>query len=324
MIVFTNSRMIRSTAINKAIMDAMSPFIPKDRYPFAIVFITMDQQLLDVNVHPSKWEVRISKEKELQTWLTQVIHQTLLHDQKPKPVPLITQVKEYHEPLSMMENLDQAIISSNQTHHSHQFSSFHVDEKPISSYTSQQSHAHVIAQLHKKYILVSNAEGLLILDQHAAMERVRYEYYLNQYKEDQSTTPKLIPLVIEDARALLLKDELTETLRLINIHLEQLHEHALVIREVPSWLNHVDEEAVILDVVSQLYEKKPNKEEILNRLCASLACHSSVRFNETLSMEEMQQIVDDLFKCNQPFQCPHGRPTMMRITHDALFKEFGR
>jgi DNA mismatch repair protein MutL len=85
MVLFTNSRMIRSTSITRALIEGYSQFIPKDRYPFAVLFIDMDQQLLDVNVHPSKWEVRISKEKELQTWLTHVIYSALTQDTIIKP-----------------------------------------------------------------------------------------------------------------------------------------------------------------------------------------------------------------------------------------------
>ncbi|MBS3991588.1 MAG: DNA mismatch repair protein MutL, partial [Erysipelothrix sp.] len=137
-------------------------------------------------------------------------------------------------------------------------------------------------------------------------------------------SPCLVPIVIEDQKALLMKEELTEALALINIEVEQLHEHALVIRELPSWMTHIDEQSLIMDIVGQLSEKSKTKDEILHNLLASLACHSSIKFNDYLSLPEMQKIVDDVMACEQPYHCPHGRPTMMKITLDTLFKEFGR
>jgi DNA mismatch repair protein MutL len=322
MIIFTNSRMIRSTSMSRAIIEGMSAYIPKDRYPFAIVFIDMDQQLLDVNVHPSKWEVRISKEKELQMWLSQTINQVIAQKPITKSMTITPVVSEYHEPISMIDDLDYAMIHQVASSSPSQ-NTFINESKPIYEPT-QPKHAKALSQLHKKYILAASSEGLLILDQHAAMERIRFEYYQKQYQDTQHMTPKLMPLVIEDPKALLMKDELIETLKLVNIHVEQLHEHALVIREVPAWLHHVNEEEMIQDIVDQIHDKVFQKHDILHRILATLACHSSIRFNDQLSMAEMQKIVDDLFMCEQPYHCPHGRPTMMNVILEALFKEFGR
>jgi DNA mismatch repair protein MutL len=322
MVVFTNSRMIRSTSISKAIIEGMSSYIPKDRYPFAIVFIEMDQHLLDVNVHPSKWEVRISKEKELQLWLSQTISQVINKKPITKPVVLSPIQSEYHEPLSMIDELDYGMI--HQSLPSMPSNVMEVKEEAVKSQRSEPKKATVLAQLHKKYILASTHEGLIILDQHAAMERIRFEYYQKQYQDTQHMSVKLMPLVIDDPKAILLKDELIQTFSLINIHVEQLHEHALVIREVPSWLTQVNEAEVIQDVVTLLSEGTIQKQDILHKLLATLACHSSIRFNDQLSFAQMQKIVDDLFLCNQPYHCPHGRPTMMNVTLNSLFKEFGR
>jgi DNA mismatch repair protein MutL len=319
MVLFTNSRMIRSTSITRALIEGYSQFIPKDRYPFAVLFIDMDQQLLDVNVHPSKWEVRISKEKELQTWLTHVIYSALTQDTIVKPAILEHASSSYHVPITMINELDELVFN--------QPLKTSVEEPNIEyrpSETQPRTPMKVLAQLHKKYILVSSHEGLMIFDQHAAMERIRFEWYQKQFKETQNMSPCLVPIVIEDQKALLMKEELTEALALINIEVEQLHEHALVIRELPSWMTHIDEQSLIMDIVGQLSEKSKTKDEILHNLLASLACHSSIKFNDYLSLPEMQKIVDDVMACEQPYHCPHGRPTMMKITLDTLFKEFGR
>lgn len=319
MVLFTNSRMIRSTSITRALIQGYAQFIPKDRYPFAVLFIDMDQQLLDVNVHPSKWEVRISKEKELQTWLTNVIYRALAQDAIIKPAILEQVSKTYHEPMTMIEALDEAIFNQPiKTSIAEPNVEYRVNE------LQPKSPLKVLSQLHKKYILVSSHEGLVIFDQHAAMERIRFEFFQKQFKETHHMSPCLVPIVIEDQRALFMKEELIDTLRLIHIEVEQLHEHALVIRELPSWMTHIDEQSLIIDIVSQLSEKSKSKDEILHSLLASLACHSSIKFNDYLSFYEMQKIVDDVMACEQPYHCPHGRPTMMKITLDTLFKEFGR
>ena len=236
-----------------------------------------------------------------------------------KPAILEQVSKTYHEPITMIEALDEAIFNQPiKTSISEPNVEYRVNE--LQPKTSLK----VLSQLHKKYILVSSHEGLMIFDQHAAMERIRFEFFQKQFKETHHMSPCLVPIVIEDQRALLMKEELIDTLRLIHIEVEQLHEHALVIRELPSWMTHIDEQSLIIDIVSQLSEKSKSKEEILHHLLASLACHSSIKFNDYLSFTEMQKIVDDVMACEQPYHCPHGRPTMMKITLDTLFKEFGR
>lgn len=319
MVLFTNSRMIRSTSITRALLEGYAQFIPKDRYPFAILFIEMDQQLLDVNVHPSKWEVRISKEKELQTWLTHVIYRELTQDTPIKPITLQQALKSYHEPLTMIDALDESIFKQ-------PIQTLVEESNTVYKEIDNQSKTPIraLAQLHKKYILATNHEGLLIFDQHAAMERIRFEWYRKQFQKTIHKSLCLVPIVIEDQKALLMKEALIQTLKLVHVDVEQLHEHALVIRELPSWMTHVDEQSLIMDIVGHLGEKFQSKDEILHHLLASLACHSSIKFNDFLSFSEMQKIVDDVMACEQPYHCPHGRPTMMKISLDTLFKEFGR
>jgi DNA mismatch repair protein MutL len=159
------------------------------------------------------------------------------------------------------------------------------------------------------------------------MERVRYEYYQEKLLSQQTPVQDfLIPLVIDDRKVLIPRiDEINDVFKDFQIQLELLTEDSFIIRSVPTWIKHEEVHEFINDILDQFEAEDTIREEDMRRMTlATLACHSSVRFNEYMSMIEMETLVSQLRSCKQPFNCPHGRPTFITVEHKQLIKEFKR
>ena len=184
-----------------------------------------------------------------------------------------------------------------------------------------------LAQLHGNYIIACDEDNLYIVDQHAAMERCMYEEIQRQIdQQDVMMQTLLVPLVVELTPAQFEQlDKLNEVFNSIGITLEPFSKTTCVIRDVPVWFEDINEQDFINDLVEEiLNEKKMSARQIRKDKIASLACHSSIRFNRKLDVLESRQLLSRLSRCAQPFNCPHGRPTMMAISEAQLQKEFKR
>lgn len=418
MTIFINQRMVRNYHLQKAIIDAYSAYMPKDRFPIVVLNIEMDAQLVDVNVHPSKWEIRLSKEKQLEKLLYQAIDQALKEEfqvvqaevKKPKEkveMPELDFVYERdpglqklhkevnegfqnpdHLPSLDMEKLrtqiaeplhSSASVSQQQkvsaapvyevqepeiqypqqtrsdiqpaagkeehsgkasTEQEHKISE-ETPDKEISSKAMQEElsegyeepkhqalpQMEVIGQFHNSYIIAQGAAGLYIIDQHAAQERYHFEVIRNHILAGiRDTQPLLIPVSIETTTAAILQvKELNQSFASLGIQLEVFGDTTFVVRDLPTWMQQIDEPAFLQDLIDVWIKEGEVSEEKLRHLAiATMACHSSIRFHRSLTLEEMKQVVRDLGKCEQPFHCPHGRPTFICMSEDQLIKEFLR
>ncbi|MBQ1827253.1 MAG: DNA mismatch repair protein MutL, partial [Erysipelotrichaceae bacterium] len=184
-----------------------------------------------------------------------------------------------------------------------------------------------LAQFHGNYILACDEENLYIVDQHAAQERVMYEEIQRQILENTVyTQPLLVPLVIELTPAKVSQlDMINETLGSLNITAEPFSTNSILIREEPLWFEDIDQQQFMHDLIDEiLTDRKMSVLDIRKEKIASLACHSSIKFNHYLSPEESRKLLERLGACRQPFNCPHGRPTMMSISEQQLIREFKR
>lgn len=331
---FINGRVIRNFYLNKAIIEAYSQFIMPERYPITVLNISVDYQLVDVNVHPSKWEIRISKEKQLAELIKRNVTEVIRHSMIPSdliidhlridneyvssnPKPIVNEEKkEIEEKYTFeSENINRPIKKV-------------VQENLIEYQTNPTIDRFTfLAQLHGRYILAYDEDNLYIIDQHAAQERCMYEDIQNKITEKKvHTQPLLIPLVIDVSPATVNQiDLLNEQLNCIGLHFEQFSLSSLIVREVPDFLENLDETDFINNLINEVInDKQMSILEIRKEKIASLACHSSVRFNHYLSAEENKKLLSRLSNCKQPFNCPHGRPTMITISEKQLVKEFKR
>lgn len=410
-LLYINGRMIRNYHLQKAVMDAYAPYMPKDRYPIAVINMEMDAQLVDVNVHPSKWEIRLSKEKQLEKLLYQTIKAALMQDmevpniqarkenQKEKieiqelqfTYPRDQEVKKLHtevndsfvhydgkpkqtiteeskvqvdkvepqeapveaekqESVDKKQELSESQSSDTQApikdqvieevSTTKQAETLFKDIVPIQEVVmkAEQEPAsesinpslpqlHVIGQFHNSYILAEGEKGLYIIDQHAAQERYHYEMIQKQILSGvKDTQPLLIPITVETTISAVSRiDDLNALLEQVGIHFEVFGNTTLLCRELPIWLKDTKEEAFLQDMID-LWQKDDeiSLDKLRKHTIATMACHSSIRFHRSLTMEEMKQVILDLGKCEQPFHCPHGRPTLICYEDKDLIHDFER
>lgn len=328
---FINGRVIRNFYLNKAIIEAYSQFIMPDRYPITVLNISVDYQLVDVNVHPSKWEIRISKEKQLAELIKRNVTEVIRHSMIPSDL-IIDHLRIDNE----IASANPKPIVNEEIEEKYTFESENIN-RPIKKIVQEnlieyQTNPTIdrftfLAQLHGRYILAYDEDNLYIIDQHAAQERCMYEDIQNKITEKKvHTQPLLIPLVIDVSPATVNQiDLLNEQLSCIGLHFEQFSLSSLIVREVPDFLENIDETDFINNLINEVInDKQMSILEIRKEKIASLACHSSVRFNHYLSAEESKKLLSRLSNCKQPFNCPHGRPTMITISEKQLVKEFKR
>lgn len=332
-----NGRIIRSFLLQKAIIEGYSGFMMPERYPIVVLNIDVDYQLVDVNVHPSKWEIRLSKEKDLYALISNNIKEELRKNNKPSDM-LIEHLNLQEKPTN--ENpMTQLLPESQQNENK-------IEDKPIYTNQNEVNSKHYIqdniqnymdefqidrftflAQYHGQYILASGDDTLYIIDQHAAMERCQYEEIQERIaKKAIECQPLLVPLIIELTPAMMNQlDYINEMLECISLKLEQFSFNSVSIREMPLFIQETDEEKFIRTLIEEIVnDKKMSVLDVRKEKIASLACHSSIKFNAYLSIEECKKLLSRLSKCKQPFNCPHGRPTMISITDYQLQKEFKR
>ena len=333
--IFMNSRMVRPYKIQKAIIDSYSDYIPNDRFPIVVLNIEMDRKLIDVNVHPSKWEVRLSKQAQLEMLIRERFTRLLSKDIKPFTIDIVNKPKEKVETISFINELVNNQSENNEivkeTLIKEEIKEFKKDDFYNEEYTSVVEEKNfpqmrVIGQFHGKFILAEGYEGLYVIDQHAAQERVHFEEISDKLSKNVGYFELLLPIMVNTTSDVVSRiNELNDFSSNFNIEFEIFGNDSLIVHKLPLWLQNIEHKSFLNDLIDYFKEdKKINKLDVLRHKIATMACHHSIRFNRILSKEEMQQVIDELKICRQPFQCPHGRPTFVLIEDYYLEREFLR
>ena len=351
--LYINDRMIRHSKIQSAVVEGFRRHIPKDRYPIGVLKIEVDPQLVDVNVHPSKWEIRLSKEEVLAQMVIEAIEnkltqkvsaprikieetQTSMMDELLKsepqsvkedtviPVQHTIEVAEEKKPIYLEEKVEEI---HEEAPKQLEIKDKEVLEPEVTIQKPKIEPLQVLAQMSGKYILAKGEQGLYIIDQHAAMERVRYEYFQDKLLDTVSDVqPLLIPEIFDGRRSLVIQSEkVIDAFKAFQIKMDVLDEDSFVLRERPVWLKEKELHEFVNKTLDYLESSRTIREEdFRSHTLATLACHSSVRFNEYMSKLEMETLVSQLRNARQPFHCPHGRPTFMILDEKDILKGFLR
>ena len=184
-----------------------------------------------------------------------------------------------------------------------------------------------VSQVSNSYIVAQDSEGLVLIDQHAAHERVRYEQLMDQYEnEKKSVQPLLVPLQIEfTGDEVSVIEENKEIFVGLGFEIEPFGGNTYVVNGVPAFLSGEDADGVVKGVLDDiLNEKSPSRVQGFEKIINYMACRSAIKFGQSLSLGEMQALIDDVSKLKRPYTCPHGRPTMVSLTLSELEKMFGR
>ena len=347
-VTLVNHRIVKNQIAIDAINQAYRKYLADNRYPIAIINIEIDPYLVDVNVHPSKLEVKFSKESELKQLIFDGVSKTLegvnltyqVKEEKPvfKPQldqldleidfrqevpPLQVQPIERTMPSSIYEEKEEYQASPINQEISEQKIVEEIKETPLKE---MKKKIFVKAQIHGTYIVGEDGEGMYLIDQHAAQERINYEYFLEKYSHpDMTMRDLLVPITVEyPLSECMMIEERKDLLKEVGIDLEPFG-NGFIIKQLPMWMNQINEHLFIEDMIQQVL--KDNKIDLLSlqeHAIATLSCKASLKGNSHLSIESMQTIVDNLMRCDNPYVCPHGRPTIIHYSAYDLEKLFKR
>ena len=355
MITIVNGRVVKNNELNRAINDAYFRYKPDIKYPIVVLKFETDPTLIDVNIHPTKQDIKLSKTAELYEMIIDTIKDKL-YQELLVPNALKNETKEISLPKSMIEEPKKSdsqdlhediqteldlFTSSNDSKPSITISEESSDYNPQIKTTNYKSfkdrllnpefknlNLYVIGQTLGTYIVCQNESGLYLIDQHAAQERVNYELVQEQFKNKETTMiDLLIPINIElnSSDFLKIKEHL-EIITNLGFKIEEFGLNTFTIKSHPSWLKEGHEEEIINDIFDEIIRQGENFDRLRfnNKLIATIACKMSVRANTRLSREAMEEIINNLEKCRNPYNCAHGRPTIVKFSTYDLERMFKR
>jgi len=285
--IFINKRPIRDSSLTHAIYKAYEGILPQKKHPIFFLFLAIDPGVIDVNVHPTKREVRFENKEPIYKFVLSGIREILQHSQHPKPT-------DFPSTSVVSERLE-------------------LEYKPSLSFMP----------IGDAFIALSGREGLILIDQHAAHERILYERFLRGVDLDSRRFlfPKQVQLSHKEYHVILANGSI---LKDFGIEVEDFGHNTVVVRSLPETLTGADIRGILADIASRLLEGIAPDGELRETLAAKIACHRSVRGKIILKQEEADQLLFDLEKCTVPDSCPHGRPTKISLSLEDLKKMFKR
>ncbi len=334
---FVNRRMVKDKMISHAVRQGYEDVLFHGRHPVYVLFLEVDPNLVDVNVHPTKHEVRFRDGREIHSFVYRGIHRAL-SEVRPEDhqVAAMAVPQEMPGTEPVPGKLDfsyrggsgggQAVRDSISVYQK-------LSEMPLQPQTLPEEGevpplGYAIAQLHGIYILAENANGLIIVDMHAAHERITYERLKQAVDEEElKEQPLLVPVSLAmSEREVQVVEEMQDTLKELGFEIECMSEESLLIRSIPAILDRNQAEALVRDLVADLMEYGASNRitEHRDEILATMACHGSVRANRRLTIPEMNALLRDMEETERSGQCNHGRPTWTQQTIAQLDELFLR
>lgn len=373
MSLFVNGRWVKHYLVQKAIVDAYHTYLPIERFPIVALFIEGDPYLTDVNVHPAKHQIRLSKEPELLKLIEETIRETIRHairvpqmEKKEKIVKPTTEQLNIWKPApkldmekmnaiveklydvqtvqesSMLEPVKSLPESSptpiedsfEYTQPIEENSILNVIDEEVRQGSIEESTKEpfpaleVVGQIHGTYIVAQMEDGFYLIDQHAAQERIKYEFFREKVGmvNPNERQALLLPLTFHYAadEALLLRENKQE-LEAVGVFLEEFGQSSFVVREHPSWFPKGEEQEIIENLIEQvLTTKKADVKKLREAAAIMMSCKKSIKANHYLTREQMVTLLNDLRNADNPFTCPHGRPVLIHFTTYEVEKMFKR
>jgi DNA mismatch repair protein MutL len=356
---YVNGRIVRDKLVSHAVRQAFRDVMYHDRHPAYVLFLEIDPRSVDVNVHPTKHEVRFRESREVHDFLFRTLKQVLA---STRPADLIMAdampMLDHGDATILNVNTDETYDSigskryinagltlgnintgmtepkDNKTNYSPKEDTDLLCNQSLPSeqlaFTdiTTPSLGYVIAQLHGIYILAQNEYGLIVVDQHAAHERITYEKLKKSFAKDGVVVqPLLVPItIILSEKETNVAVEFANVFQKLGVELACMGADSLVIKSIPALLRNCDVERLVRDVISDLieYGSSARIEENIHALLATMACHVSVRANRKLTVHEMNALLRDLESTDNANQCNHGRPTWTQLSMQELDKLFMR
>lgn len=306
-IVILNGRVIKNYSLIQAVIEGYHTRLMTNRYPIAVIDISMDISLVDVNIHPQKKEVKISNEYVLANLVRQTVKEAFITKKETiYEQPNYTQISGFEYVKEALE--------------------LEINEEPVSTYEEKLPEFDYIGQYSGTYLLFQNEIGLYLIDQHAAAERIRYEVYYDKLGVKGYTKPLLFPILLElrPTEENVLKEHM-EGLKELGFTLELAGPTGLFLNEVPIWLVDEDMDALIqMIIVSLDTYGEVNLKDLRDNLSKSIACSGAIKANKYLNQDEVNHLMNELRKTKNPYYCPHGRPILIMFSDYDIQKRFKR
>ncbi|MEA3440325.1 MAG: DNA mismatch repair endonuclease MutL [Chloroflexota bacterium] len=329
---FVNGRPVRDAALSAALMKGYHTLIMVGRYPIAMLLLEMDPAQVDVNVHPTKAEVRFRKSDRVFVAVQGAVRRALLAH---TPVPeLTTQLRWSGDDMNRAGGEPGWQMSGGQRLDAGMESGEIGQERaglPQAGTQSVLPAGHIpllrlIGQIATTYLVAEGPDGLYLIDQHAAHERVLFEAFTSQMGDEIAAQSLLEPVAVElpPASAHILAEQLPVLGRL-GFQVEDFGPNMFLVRAIPQLLIGMDPAAAVRVVVEDFEEDEtPLESQVEARIIARVCKRAAIKAGQTLSPEEQRALLNDLEACQSPRTCPHGRPTMIHLSVDLLERQFGR
>jgi DNA mismatch repair protein MutL len=366
--LFVNRRPITSKSLYHAVQSGFGELLPKGKFPFAIIFIQIDPSLVDVNVHPTKSEVRFSDERGVHDLVYAKIKESLtspltisefgscgpeIETKGENTQPFQPSVSR--QPISSFQE-QKPLAQKSEPIESSTFTPQKIDEEKLSQKSlfaetreestskSQISNLESQApspkpqvptleigranlwQLADTYILSFLRGNLMVLDQHAAHERILYEEALRNLTRKQASSQQVLFPTVSDLTPaeFLLLEEHKELIQKLGFEIKHFGGRTILVTAVPALVKNRSGEIFLKEILTQLAEEEKVEKDRVKAVAKSFACHAAIKAGERLNQEEMDNLVRQLFATEEPYSCPHGRPTVIKLSLDELNKKFGR
>ncbi|MBQ0137783.1 MAG: DNA mismatch repair endonuclease MutL [Kurthia sp.] len=392
MSIFVNGRWVKHFTIQKAIIESYHTFLPIGRAPISVIHIEGDPHLTDVNVHPAKQQIRLSKEGELMKLIETTLHEVIRSnmqapevEQKKKKFAQSTEQVNFWKTIDYANTSipqfgdkprvakveptpeDEPIVVKEQSTADSRLASEEtwedIVERDISPEGNEQAYtqaqpsqelpqqqwqeeAHgfeeseavpykepfpdleIIGQIHGTYIIAQSADGFYLIDQHAAQERIKYEYFKEKVGDVSANERQsmLLPLTFHySADEALTLHEFQQELAEVGVFIEDFGQNSFVVREHPTWFPKGQEQEIIEDLIEQvLTESKASIKKLRESAAIMMSCKKSIKANHYLDTAQMEQLLKDLKTRENPFTCPHGRPVIIHFRTYEIEKMFKR
>jgi len=321
---YVNGRYVSSRLVSAAVREAYGTLLPKNRYPVCIVAIEIGPEHVDVNIHPTKQQVKFSDENEVYASVVNAVKRALesrplMPDAMPKRVERRVRIPR---PDAGRAAKPSRLVPLTIESYRRRFPS--IPEK------ATLPELKIMGDFHETYILGESSKGMVILDQHAVHERILYERLLTtQTKAQELIAPMTLELSPKESAVL---EDFTESLKNLGFGFEPFGRNTCRINSVPVVLGALVSPEIIRDILNDMValpktEEKGVEEriaQIIAKKSASAACKSAIKAGEKQTLESLERLINELYKTSNPYTCPHGRPTMISITKEELEKRFLR
>ena len=327
-ITIVNGRVVKNAELNRTINDSYHSYKPDNYYPIVVLNISVDTSLVDVNIHPTKMDIKFGNIENL----LELVSNTIKDKLKPKTLiphieekPIIKEKRQYEE---IKLDFDTPIVSD--VEEEYKVNDELVEEVEIHEDVKEKLPImYPVGIVHGTYIICQNEIGMYIIDQHAAKERINYEIVKNKLNNPKSESVQmLIPLTIEytNSEFIILKENF-EFLNSLGFNVEEFGVNSVIVKSYPVWItNRFYENEAIKKLFELIIAKEKNFEmsKFNDHVAATMACKMSIKANTSITMEEAENLINDLRGCENPFNCPHGRPTVIYYSSTDLEKMFKR